>query len=464
MGAMPGLSGSSGVALLIPFTYSLSPITSLALLLSLYTAAEYGGSITAITLATPGTPAAAMTAVDGYPLTQKGQTGRALSISLYSSTFGGLFSTVILILFSIPLARVAIEFGPVEYFSLGIFGLSIIASLSGGAWLKGILSALLGLLIKTIGTDPLTGNERFTFGWPLLWDGVSFLPMMLGLFAISEVFFVIESEAKSRIKDATFTSESIGWKEFWGLWKCLLRSSVIGTAVGIVPGAGASIGSIISYNEAKRSSKNPEEFGKGSIEGVMACESANNATVGGALVPLLMLGVPGSATTAILIGALMLQNISPGPLLFSRRPDIIYGIFTILFLANIVMLAAGLLGIRFWLRVVRIPPSILAPLIFGISFIGAYSLTGSIGDVTIMLLAGMLGYVMRKFHYPLLPMVIALVLGYMVEISLRRALILSDGSFLIFLTSPISAGFLLLTVLSLAWAIFRDIRSPRPAH
>ena len=462
VGAMPGLNAVTGVALMVPFTYTLPPIVGLALLISLYTAAEYGGSITAITIATPGTPAAAMTTVDGYPLTRKGQTGRALSASITSSTFGGIFSTIILILFSIPLAEFAVAFGPVEYFSLGVFGLSVIASLTGGLWLKGLLVAFIGLLIKTVGTDPLTGSERFTFDITFLYDGIGFLPVMLGLFAISEVFFVIERGEGTRFTGGSFSSERMKWREIAGYWKCMLRSSVIGTFVGIVPGAGASIGSIIAYNESKRTSKNPEEYGQGSIEGVVACESANNATVGGALVPLLTLGVPGSGTTAVLLGALMLQNLSPGPFLFNQRPDIIYGIFSVLFVANIVMLAVGLMGIKFWLRVVQIPPQILAPLIFGVSFIGAYSINGSVGDVVVMLIVGFFGYVLRKYKFPLLPMVIALVLGYMVETSLRRALILSEGSFWIFLESPLSAAFLLITVVSLGWAIYRETQSSRP--
>ncbi len=459
VGAMPGLSGVTGVALMIPFTYVLSPIVSVVLLVSLYSAAEYGGSITAITINTPGTPSAAITALDGYPLTQKGQTGRALSLSITSSVYGGLFSTVMLIVFSIPLAQVAIAFGPVQYFALGVFGLSIIASLAGGNWLKGVIAALIGLLLKTVGSDPLTGAFRFTFGWPPLWDGVAFVPTMLGLFAITEVLIIIESGAKSRlIKGAAFSTERMPWREIRGLWKCMLRSGVIGTVVGIIPGAGAVMGSIVSYNEARRFSKKPEEFGHGSLEGVCAAETANNGVVGGALVPLLTLGVPGSGSTAVLLGALMLHNVAPGPLLFSKHPDIVYGIFISLFLANIVMLVFGLVGVRFWLKVVQVSPAVLAPLIFGVAFIGAYCVGGSVGDIVVMVVIGLMGYVMRKFKLPLVPVVIALVLGEMVEISFRRALIISGGSFLVFVKDPISLGLLIVAVLSIAYAIIRDVR------
>jgi putative tricarboxylic transport membrane protein len=462
VGAMPGLSGPTGIALMIPFTYMLSPIVSIALLVSLYSAAEYGGSITAITINTPGTPSAAITAIDGYQLTQQGKTGHALTISIISSVLGGILGTIILILFSIPLARAAVAFGPIQYFSLGVFGVSIIASLSGGNWVKAIIATLIGLLIKTIGSDHLSGTFRFTLGWPPLWDGVPFVPAMLGLFAITEVFAIIEAGIKTRLaKGAEFSSEWVPWPEMKALWKCLLRSSLIGTGVGVIPGTGAVIGSILSYNEAKRFSRNPDDFGKGSYEGVCASESANNACVGGALVPTLTLGVPGSGSTAVLIGALMLQDIAPGPLLFSRHPDIVYGIFICLFLANIVMLFMGLLGIRFWLKVVQISPAILGPLIFGVAFVGAYSIGGSVGDIIIMIVIGLIGFVMRKFKFPLVPLVIALVLGEIIEISLRRALILSGGSYMVFITDPISLGLLLMAVFSTIFAIVRDFRSKK---
>jgi putative tricarboxylic transport membrane protein len=462
VGAMPGLSGPTGLALMIPFTYILSPIVSIVLLISIYVGAEYGGSITAITINTPGTPSGAVTAIDGYPLTEKGQTGRALSISIMSSTFGGLFSAVCLVLFSIPLAKFAIAFGPIQYFALGVFGLTIVASLVSGNWIKGVIAAMIGLLIETIGSEPMTGAFRFTFGQPFLWEGVSFVSAMLGLFAITEVFIIIESEIKSRLIDTKkFTTERISWKEFGSLWKTLSISSVLGTLIGVMPGAGASIGSIVAYNEAKRFSTTPEEFGKGSAEGVCASETANNATVGGALVPLLTLGVPGSGSTAILLGAFGLHNLFPGPQLFEKNPDIVYGIFTCLFLANIVMLILGLKFIRIWLQIVKLSPAILAPLIFSVAFIGAFSVGGSVGDVIVMLVVGVIGYILRKFDFPLIPVVIGLVLADMVEISMRRALILSDGSFLVFITDPISLGFLLAAAASLIYAIVRDIRAAK---
>ena len=461
VGAMPGLSGPTGLALMIPFTYALSPVVSVILLVSIYLAAEYGGSITAITINTPGTPSAAVTGQDGYPMTQQGKTGRALSLSIMSSVCGGLFSTVMLILFSIPLAKFAIAFGPVQYFALGVFGLAIIASLVSGNWIKGLIAAFIGLFLSTIGADPMTGAFRYTFGLPTLWEGIGFVPAMLGLFAISEVFIIVESGIKNRlVNSAQFSTERMPFAQFRKLWKCLLSSSVLGTIVGVVPGAGAAIGSIVAYNEARRWSKTPEKFGKGMDEGVCASETANNATVGGALVPMLTLGIPGSGSTAILMGALMLHNVAPGPLLFQKNPDIVYGIFTSLLLANIVMLYLGLYGVRVWLKVVQIPPSILAPMIFGIAFLGAYSNGGAIGDIVVMLIIGIMGYILRKLRIPLLPVVIGLVLGDIVEISLRRALIVSDSGFLIFFTDPISLVLMIMSFASIAYAILRDIRKP----
>ncbi|NKB49928.1 MAG: C4-dicarboxylate ABC transporter permease [Alphaproteobacteria bacterium] len=462
VGAMPGLSGPTGLALMIPFTYGLSPIASVILLISIYVGAEYGGSITAITVNTPGTPSGAITAIDGYPLTQQGQTGRALSMSILSSTSGGIFSAIALILFSVPLAQFAIAFGPVQYFALGVFGLTIVASLVSGNWLKGIIAVLIGLLIQTVGTDPMTGAFRYTFGQPALWEGVSFISAMLGLFAISEVFRILEVGVRSRLEAShNFSSERMPFREFISYWKCLLRSGVLGTFIGVIPGAGAAVGSIVAYNEAKRFSRHPEKFGKGTLEGVCASETANNATVGGALVPLLTLGVPGSGSTAVLLGALLLHNIQPGPLMFEDQPDIVFGIFTALLLANVVMLVLGVYGVRFWLLVVRISPAILAPLIFSVAFIGAYSTGGNIADVAVMLVIGLLGYLLRKFGFPLVPVVIGLVLADMVEISLRRALIISDSGFWIFLTDPISATLIGLAAASLAYSIIQDVRGRR---
>jgi len=345
VGAMPGLSPSMGGALLVPFTYRMEPLTALILLTAIYLASNYGGSITAVTINTPGTPSAVVTAFDGYPLTQQGKAGWGLGISLVASAVGGFIGIVILILFSNPLAAMAVKMHPAEYFALAIFGLTTVASLGGRNWAKAFAAALIGLLLSTVGLDPISGVKRYTFGETDLFDGFDFIPALIGLFALSEVFSRLEEEGIPK----SYVSGIIGKKEIWpGLrdyWKlkwATLQASVIGTVVGIFPGAGSAIASFLAYDIVKKTSKHPETFGKGNPEGVAAAEASNSASVGGAMVPLLTLGIPGSASTAVLIGALMIHDLVPGPMLFSTDPDLVYGLFASMIVANVVML--GLLS------------------------------------------------------------------------------------------------------------------------
>mgnify|MGYP000398032642 FL=1 len=339
VGAMPGLSPSMGVAILLPFTFKMPPLIGLVLLTAVYLASNYGGSITAVTINTPGTPSAVATAFDGYPLTLQGKAGWGLGVSLVASTVGGMVGIIILILFSQPLAAVAVKMHPAEYFALALFGLSTVASLAGRDWAKAFTSALLGLLINTIGIDPISGVKRYTFGETNLFDGFDFIPALIGLFALSEVFSKIEEGSwKTRLSGEISKKEQ--WptfKDYWKLKWATLQASVVGTLIGIFPGAGSAIASFVAYDLGKRTSKHPETFGKGNPEGVAAAEAANSASVGGAMVPLLTLGIPGSASTAVLIGALMIHDLAPGPLLFTERPDLVYGLFASMFVANAVM-------------------------------------------------------------------------------------------------------------------------------
>jgi len=460
VGALPGLTASMGIALMTPITFGMEPITGLLLVIALYIAALYGGSISAIAFSAPGTPAAAATALDGYPLAQKGYPGKALGMSAIASTCGGIIGVVILIFFSINLAKMALSFGPPEYFTLGVFGLTIVSSFLGESWVKGFIAALIGLLLSTVGVDPFTGYPRFTFQSTELFDGVGFIPVLIGLFAISEVFMMFEKtsvQAKGVIiKSKSIFSQLPTMKELSSNAINILRSSIIGTFVGVIPAAGASIASFIAYNEAKRYSKTPEEFGTGSIEGIAAAESANNANCGGALVPMLSLGVPGSDATAVLMSALMLHGLIPGPLLFSQRPDIVYGIFSGLFIASIVMFLIGISGIPLWIKIIKLPKSLLAPIIFGIAFIGSYSINNRMLEVWIMLSFGIIGYFFRKRGFPVVATVIALVLGNMIEGNLCRSLIMSKGSYLIFVTRPISATLLFISVVSFVIPIYRN--------
>jgi len=447
VGAMPGLSPSMGVALLVPFTYKLSPQISLILLGSIYIAANYGGSITAVTINTPGTPSAVVTSFDGYPLTTKGKAGVGLGTSLVSSTVGGIIGTIILIFFSVPLAGLAIKIHPSEYFALAIFGLATVASLGGKNWAKAFIAAMIGLLINTIGIDPISGVQRFTFGNYHLFDGFALVPALIGLFALSEVFTRLEEYRLEKEKEAEFKRTI--WprfKDYWKLKLTIIRSAVIGTLIGIFPGAGATIAAFISYDVAKKSSKHPETFGEGNPEGVAAAEAANSSSVGGALVPLLVLGIPGSATTAVLIGALMIHDVNPGPLLFVDRPDIVYSLFSALLIANLVMLVLGLFGSRLWIKVTVIPKKVLLPLILVISIVGSFAVHYSFFDVASCIGFGVAGWVLKKYGFPVAPIILGMVLGGLAETNFRRAVIM--GGYSVFLTRPASVVILFLAIAS----------------
>ncbi len=456
-GAMPGLSPSMGVALLVPFTYSMSPPIALILLVSIYIAANYGGSITAVTINTPGTPSAVVTSFDGYPLTQQGKAGVGLGVSLVSSTVGGIIGTIILIFFSIPLARVAVKMHPAEYFALAMFGLTTVASLGGKNWPKAFLAAMLGLLINTIGIDPISGVKRFTFGTYRLYDGFALIPALIGLFALAEVFTRIEENKLEKGAEAKF--EKTHWPtlpDYWKLKISIVRSSVLGTLIGIFPGAGATIAAFLSYDLAKRFSKEPETFGKGNPEGVAAAEAANSSSVGGALVPLLALGIPGSASTAVLVGALMIHDLVPGPLLFVERPDIIYSLFAALLIANIVMLALGLFGSRLWIKVTVIPKKVLLPAILAVSIIGSFAVNYSFFDVATCIGFGIAGWILKKYGFPGAPIVLGMVLGKLAETNFRRAVIM--GGYDIFITRIPSLLLLILALLSFGVPLYQTYR------
>ena len=430
VGVLPGLSPSIGVALMLPVTFGMDPMSALVLLTSVYLSSNYGGSITAIAINTPGTPGAVATTFDGYELTKQGKPLHALQTSLTASTVGGLVGTIILILFSIPLARLALSFESYEYFALGVFGMTIISSLAGDNPAKGFISSTMGLLLVTIGFDTQLPFSRFNLGVPELADGIEFIPALIGLFALGEIFYSIEHfkvlKKEKQEKGSLLKNQSLPILKLWKLKSLMLRSSIIGTLIGCIPGAGGAIATFISYNSAKNSSKNPEKFGKGSLEGVAAPEAANNGSVGGALVPLLTLGIPGSASTAVLIGALMIHKINPGPELFTKEPGIVYGLFISLFIANIVMLAVGLLGNKLWVKIIDAPKKILFPIIIALSFIGSYFIQNSLFDVATCIAFGLFGWLLKKGGFPTAPVILGLILGNMIEENLRLSLVKGD--------------------------------------
>lgn len=452
VGAMPGLSPSMGVALLVPFTYGMSPSLALMLLVAIYIGASYGGSITAITINTPGTASSVVTALDGYPLTRAGKPATALGVSLVVSTTSGILGTIILIFFSVPLAAVAVRFHPAEYFAMALFGLATIASLAGENWHKAFMAALLGLLLNTVGTDPISGADRFTFGFAPLSDGFPLIPALIGLFALSEMFTAVgrsdfDSQRMAGIKDAWPR-----WREYWALRWVTLRSSLLGTVVGVFPGAGATIAAFLSYDLERKLSRDKSRFGQGEVRGVAAAEGANSGSVGGAMVPLLTLGIPGSATTAVLVGAMMIHRLTPGPQLFLSRPDLIYGIFAAMLLANVILLLVGLGGSRLWIKVTAIPRRVLFVLIAVMAVVGAYAVRNSMFDVYCCLGFGLLGWFLRRHGYPLAPIILGMVLGLIAETNFRRAIMMDGWS--VFIFRPVSAILLLVALTAFAVPFF----------
>jgi len=455
IGALPGLGPTVGTTLMVPLTYGMDHLVAIILLIAVYVGAEYGGSITAILINTPGTTAATATLLDGYPLTQKGLPGKALTTSLTASTIGGIISTFVLLVLAIPLMRFALQFGPMEFFALGLFGLSLVAALSDKSMLKGIFAAFLGLLIASVGLDPITGVARYTFGGYYLLGGISLMPALVGLYAISEVLYMFLDKKKKKKSDK-MSRKIISFQEFKDMLPVIFISSFIGSGVGIIPGAGGSIGGWFAYQQAQRYAKDKDEYGKGALSGVAASEAANNAVVGGALIPMLALGIPGSPTTAVILGALMLHGISPGPDIMKTDATLFYGIVIGMFITCICMFLIGYFLNNFWVKTVNISSHLISPIVLGIAIIGAYSVRGLMFDVYITLGFGVLGFFLRKFGYPLSPIVLALVLGNMMESNLRRSLLISRGSWGIFFTKPISIIFIVLAILSFVGPIAKN--------
>ena len=454
VGAMPGLNSTVGLALVLPITFSLTPVPALLMMVSLYMAAQYGGSITAIAIGVPGSSPALATTFDGYPMCRRGEAGRALGISLFASVIGGVIGAILLMIALDPLSRMGLAFGPTESFALGVFGLSIVANLVGESPVKGIVSAVLGLVFFLVGLDVLTGSPRLTLGVPVLMDGLELVPMLIGFFAIAEAFKAIVSRTGPNLVGKIGATRP-GARELVRLWPSIARGSAIGGAIGAIPGAGATIASLVAWNEEKRASRRPETFGRGAPEGIAAPEAANNACVGAAMIPLLALGIPGSASTAVLLGGLMVQGISPGPLFLDEHASLVSSLYAGFLVAVLCMLAVGILGIPLWTRVVRLPSSVLMPIVVGISLVGTFALRGNPFDAWVALFFGVIGFVMLRRGYPLVPAVLGLILGPMIETNYRRALTLSSGSHATFLESPISLLLLVLAAASFAVPVLR---------
>jgi len=459
VGMIPGITISTGIIVMLPLTFVLDPNMSIALLLGLYVAGMTGGSFSAILLSIPGTPSASATVLDGFPLTRNGEAGRALGISISSGFFGGIVSFSCLFFIAPSLAAVALQFRAADLFSLVFFGLTVICSFASRSLVKGLLSAAIGLLIVTVGQDPVMGTARFTFGNADLLAGIHFLTALIGLFAIPQLIENLKPAKPAAGTAATaFGTVLPRMVDLVRVRTAALIGALCGTFLGILPGVGGPIAAFISYDYAKKASASPEEFGKGAIEGISAPEAANNAVAGGALIPMMTLGIPGDPVTAILIGALLVHGLAPGPLLFLERADFAYAVIFSYFWANIFNLAIALIAIRFLVKLLATPRVLLMPTIALLCVVGSYALRNSFFDVYVMFMFGLIGLGMRWLDMPVVPMLLALVLGPQLEEHLRVALTGSQGDVTIFFTSPFSLGFLCLSVVSVVWSLWFERR------
>ncbi|MBG9448519.1 tripartite tricarboxylate transporter permease [Cytobacillus firmus] len=466
IGALPGLSATMAVALLIPITFAMSPVAGLTMLTAIYTAAMYGGSISAILIHTPGTPASAATSLDGYQMTKKGKGAKAIGISTISSMIGGFISALALLFLAPPLSKISLAFSAPEYFLIAVFGLTIIGGLAAKSMVKGLTAGVIGLLIGSVGVDILTGYPRFTFGSVTLESGVALVPAMIGLFSLSQVMIQAEKRGKGKqqkiSKDALSGSVIPTKKEFKSIFVTIIRSSGLGTFVGMLPGAGGDIGSWVAYNEAKRFSKDKDKFGKGCIEGVAAPEAANNAVTGGALIPLMTLGIPGSATTAVLLGGLMIQGLVPGHELFTTHAGVTYSVIFGFIIANVLLGIVGLAGARFFVKVSSVPENILGAVIIGLCAVGSYAINNNIFDVWIMVVFGVIGYFMRKTGFHPAPVVLGMILGPIAENGMRQSMLMAKGDLLAYyMGRPICLVLILLIILTLLSPVYMNWRKKK---
>ena len=458
-GAIPGLTYSMGIILLLPITFGLDPLAGIAILLGVYIGGMTGGSVSSILLGIPGTPSAAATCFDGHRLAKKGFAGKAMGTALFCSIFGGMMSVITLMVVAPVVAHFALKFGPAEIFALVFFGFSTICGISMGNVLKGLIAGFVGLLVMTIGLDPIMGMSRYTFGSSKFQAGIDLLAFMIGMFAIPQIVrcYSVEEEKHPKPVDAKVSTQYPSWKELKRMWGLILRCAFIGIGIGAIPGTGGPIAAFLGYDQAKRKVKTDEA----TLEGVAGPETANNGVTGGALIPMLTLGIPGDPATAILMGALLIHGLKPGPMLFTNQTDFIYGMYAALVIIHLIVLLVQGFGIRLFVKVLNFKKSYLYTSILVLCMIGAFAVNNNIFDVYVMAFAGLLGYFMQKYDFPVAPTVLALVLGPTMEENFRRALILSGGNFTIFVASPISIVFYLCTVLVIGGQIRRSMKKTK---
>ncbi len=450
VGIMPGLGTSASIAILLPLTFGMAPSSALIMMAAVYCGARYGGAATSILMNIPGESSSVPTCLDGYPLALQGKAGTALGIASIGGFVAGTISVIGLMMLGPFLASLAISFGPPEYFAMTLCGLSLVTSLTGKSLIKGLLVTFFGLILAAVGQDLMSGSTRLTFGWLDLMDGIDFVIVAVGFFAISEILLNIEKQVKIKLMEVPKKISELlpTWHEIVQCIPTWIRSTTIGFIIGALPGTGATVASFLSYGVAKATSKNPERFGKGAIEGVAAAESADNAATGGAMAPMLTLGIPGSSATAMMMCALIMAGVSPGPMLLERNPEIFWGVVASMYIANLMLIIINIPLIPFTVQILRMPYYILYIFIIALTSVGVYSVDNSMFDLWLMGFFGVLGYVLRKLDYPLAPALLAVILGPMVERALGQSLVMSRGSFTIFLMRPISAVLIGLALLA----------------
>ena len=462
-GAMPGVSATLSIALLVPVTFDMPPVTGLIFLGAVYCGAIYGGSISGILINVPGTPAAVATMMDGYEMTKKGEGGLALGTTIVSSFIGGQFSVFVLLFLAPIVATVALEVRSAEFFWIVIFAMSTIGAIGAGSAVKGLMSGVMGLVLGTVGMHPFTGTLRFAFDQPALYERVPVIVALVGLFSISQVLYLAEGKGMdTQLKIPEVGRMWPGGELLWKLKTTIARSSVIGTLVGLIPGAGADIASFIGRTEARRYSKNPGLFGKGSVEGVAGAEAANNAVVGGSLIPMLTLGIPGNAVTAALLGGLLIHGLIPGPNLFSDAPDVLYPFILSLLLANLFFAVVGFAGLRYVAKVVLVPQGIIAAVVTALAVIGAFSYRNLEFDMWIMASLGLVGYILRKADFPLAPIILGIILGPMAEENLDRVMTLAGARQMsvieFFMGRGLTVALMVLTFTAIGYSFYRDYK------
>ena len=459
-GSVPGLTATMAIAMFLPVTYGLTTIQGISLLLALYIGGISGGLIPAILINIPGTPSSIATCFDGVPLANKGQAGKALGVGIVYSFIGTILSVAALVTIAPPLAAVALKFGPYEYFSITIFSLTLIITLASDNMIKGIISGVFGLMLATVGMAPIDSMTRYTFGNSDMRAGFDILVVLVGIYAISEIIATVEQPADKgtgelRLNKVKIKGFGFSLKELNSQWRNCLRSAGIGIGLGILPGIGAATANIMAYSVAKNNSKYPEKFGTGIIDGVVASETANNACVGGTIIPLLTLGIPGDSTSALLLGALIIQGVTPGPLIFAQNGDLVYAVYVAMVLSSFAMVAVQFLGLNWFVKLLKLPKYRLLPLVFVLCAVGALGLNNRIFDILLLLVFGIVGYLLNKGRYPLPPLILGFVLGPLCELNLRRALSYSQGELGPFFTQPLSLLFLVCSVLSLVFGVYK---------